>query len=159
MRIVRAGGLFYPAALDADMHEHGKAKNSHANKNCSDIHAAPPFLFRCHPTNVEIILIGTASQLAGEITAPTRHPAPTVRKKSSQYFIAVSRYTLTPFARPVHCRQDQHQLTHSTLLSFRTLSGFSRAYQGFARRGRWAGRQGGRRGEMAGAVSGLRGKT
>lgn len=36
--------LFYPAALDAEENEGGKANKNQADKDCSDIHTVPPLL-------------------------------------------------------------------------------------------------------------------
>jgi hypothetical protein len=78
--------LFNFAAPHAMQNVSGKRQKRQANENCSGIHTSAPFLCRCQPTRADATPMGTPSQLAGDITAPTRHPAPNVRKKSSQYF-------------------------------------------------------------------------
>jgi hypothetical protein len=79
--------LLYAAVFHSANYENCNCQKSQANENCSNVHAAPPFLWRCHPTQTDATPMGIPSQLSGEIIAPTMHPAPKVRKKSSQYFI------------------------------------------------------------------------
>ncbi|MBQ9453177.1 MAG: hypothetical protein IJU65_07810, partial [Desulfovibrio sp.] len=40
------------------------------------------------PIHVDAMPTNTASQLDGETMAPTKHPAPTVKKYNSQYFMS-----------------------------------------------------------------------
>ena len=67
---------------------HSKADNQkdQTYKNCPGIHLLSPFWWSLQPYQAHPMPNSIPSQLAGCMTTPTKQPAPTVKKKNSQYF-------------------------------------------------------------------------